>query len=311
MDQIICTQDVPGERAWLESCFPNYKNLQTEFSGMWPNNKLILNNTNCLWEIPPDSDIKLDQILSDKILSLYKVNDKFIDPRWCQTEKLITNLNFDSESNCNQKLAQVITFSRAGTVFLEKLLYTHLGYKELTPHLTLGAGFEEQCDVLQLITDRRPDVFLVYRNNWWEWATSVFISRRTGWIREDGKYVCPHGYHTIDWSQIEPFSVTADELSDLHNWVFASWNAFCDLRSKCRDLNFYLLEFSDLIQIKKEKLDSKIVYNKKDLIENYSTLKELFVQQYLPLFHHYQTNAVQHLKTMKCNMSIDSLIESK
>jgi hypothetical protein len=304
MDKIICTQDVEGERPWLESQFPKHCNLQTEFSALWPDQRLAPGNNNFLWEIPPDSKIDLDSIEFEKNFSLYQFNPEYVDHRWCQTEQLVSNLEFGVGEKSD--LAQVITFGRCGTVYLEKLLYEHLGYQKLDEHTAMSLPRENP--VVHMIENSRADVFMLYRKDWWEWAVSHFIARSQHTVNEHGQPRWPHSADNIDWTQVSPIEIDPAQLQNLHDYVLSNWNGYCHLRSKFRDLNFYVLEFSELIQVQRKNLDTKLSYKKSNLIKNYSEIKNMFEQQYLSRFVRYQTNALAHLQSMKCRMSIDSLL---
>jgi hypothetical protein len=302
-NKIICTQDVPGERAWVEGLYPEYQNLQTEFSGLWPSATPVdTADQNLLWEIPPDSSLNLDNIDGEKTLSLYQFNNNFVDPRWCLTDSLITTQHFGHSSKST--LAQIITFTRCGTVFLEKLLYQHYDYTELSPHCMVGEVSSNQ-KIENLVGAHKPDIFIVYRNNWWEWITSRVIAQHLEWFEESSvRPLWIHAEHEdkFQWNNIEPIKITDQIFTEQIDAIFANWNAICHLRTKFRDLNFHIVEFSNLIQAKKDNLDRPIKYKKRNLISNFDDAKLIFEQSYLPNIIKYQTNALQHLTTMKCNI---------
>ena len=302
-NKIICTQDVPGERAWVENLYPEYQNLQTEFSGLWPTAvPTDLADQNLLWEIPPDSLLNLHNIYNNKTLSLYQFNDNFVDPRWCLTDSLITTQCFEHSPKLT--LAQIITFTRCGTVFLEKLLYQYHGYTELSPHCMIGEVTSNQR-IENLVDLHRPDIFIVYRKNWWEWITSRIIAKNLEWVEESvARPLWIHAEHEdrFQWNDIAPVELTDKIFTEQIDAIFANWNAICHLRAKFRALNFHIVEFSNLTQSKKDNLDRPIKYEKRKLISNYDVAKETFERSYLPSILKYQTNALQHLITMKCNI---------
>ena len=71
MNNIIFTQDAPGERAWLATQFPDYENLETEFGGKWPAEHFS-RDRNTIWEIPPDSLLDVTTVNCTKYKSLYQ-----------------------------------------------------------------------------------------------------------------------------------------------------------------------------------------------------------------------------------------------
>ena len=50
-NKIIFTQDVPGEREWIQSQFPGYSNLETVSSGKWSSEFPLDNDQKNLYEI--------------------------------------------------------------------------------------------------------------------------------------------------------------------------------------------------------------------------------------------------------------------
>jgi hypothetical protein len=298
VDKIIFTQDLPGERNWIESQFPGFVNLQSEFSGLWPTAVPSESVNNTLWEIPPDSNIDCNELPCEKILSVYQYNDKFVDARWCKADTLMLNLDFSSSPKSD--LAQVITFTRSGTVFLEKLLYGHLNYTELSPHYHFNST-EKDLEVIDLIDRYKPDIFVTYRQDWWAWFTSYIIALRNEFTDPvTNKIKWPHRDCEIDWENALPFDVPESEMTKVEQQIITNWNAICHLRTRFRSLNFYLSEFSEITKINLDRLDKPLTYDKRKLIRNYNDLEQKFKQTYLPKFRQYEENAIAHLKAMGC-----------
>lgn len=307
ISKIICTQDLPGEREWINSRYPGYKNLETEFSGHWPSEIPDSTVESVIWEIPPDSTINLSNLNNTKELSLFRPCNTFVDPRWCDTEYLLTDVKFLS-NRPRSKYAQIITFARAGTRFLEQILYNHLEYTELSEHKFLGTTDINQ-EVHNLCAEHSPDVFLIYRPDWWEWATSNFIAIRNRYFdTSTNKMWSPHSISDINWESTQIFTVSNQELDQLPEAVKSNWNSFCHLRTQFPNLNFYVIDFFSLIQQSKYvNLDTKIKYNKTKLISNYQTLKYRFDLEHLDNLKKFEYNAVSHLKRMNC-LSLESLL---
>jgi hypothetical protein len=305
MNKIIYTQDVPGERAWLAKKFPDFENLETEFGGKWPPVPFH-NLQNTIWEIPPDSHVDISNVDCDKYKSLYQLDTKFISPKWCDSNLLLLN-KLDFTAQPRAKKAQVLTFSRCGTAFLESILYGPCGYdkdrgwNKLDPrgdHAFLGGN---DTLLYNLIEKSQPDIFLCYRNNWWGWATSVLIAKIFDYF---------HYYDSVLWEKLKPFEILAQDLDKLAAEVRANWQSLCHFRTQFPHLNFYIIEFSELIKNADLTNHQGIEYNKKHLITNYDQAQMLFNTTHLPKFNQWQNNCLGHLQTMKCQIitNFDKLI---
>lgn len=298
MDQVICTQDLPGERDWIQSKFPNHVNYQSEYSGLWPDSTFSPDSdSNFIWELPVDSAVNLDDQSYPKSLSLYRPSAGYVDQRWCQTQHLLTDCEFSNGPR--KKLAQVVSFGRTGTVFLESLLYGYLGYQELSPHAFIGIP-HINAKVIDLCEQHRPDIFLVYRKNHWDRMTSLWIAEANGIVDSQGKLAYLHGKMIDRWDKLNTITVSEDQVHDSLVGYAGQWNACCNLRAQFPDLNFFVIEFFDLIKIKKENLDSKLSYNKQELISNYHQAKSMFDSLYQTKFDTYQANILKHLAKMNC-----------
>jgi hypothetical protein len=306
MDKIICTQDIPGEREWVQSQFPGYVSLETEFGGKWPNNSFAPGASNYIWEIPVESTIALNTIAQEKILSVFSNSAlSFIDHRWCDTNKLLSKLSFETSSLKNT--AVVITHNRCGTVFLEKMIYNNYGYTKLRDHTPLGDPDINQ-QVNNLCNTHSPDVFVVYRNNLWDWITSYAVAKRSEYIDSQQKLVWVHEFNQEVLNSLNPFDITEDFVLERAVQSESNWNSICHLRTQFPNLNFFVLEFSYLTESTVQQYDSKIDYSKNNFIKNYAEMKEIFYQKYSPLMQQQQANAIRHLKAMNCCTDLNVLI---
>jgi hypothetical protein len=297
---VIFTQDVPGEREWIQTQFPDYENLESEFSGKWTK-PWFSQDQKTIWEIPPDSDLDVSQIPCTKYKSFYQQDTEFISSRWVESNQvLLNNINFFSSPRAAK--AQVLHFARCGTVFLESILYKvckydkDRGWNKLDPtsdHAFLGG---ENKDLYAIVNQSKPDIFLCYRNNWWAWATSVLISKKFDYY---------HYNDNINWKELTPFSVTNQDLEILSQEARANWQSLCHFRTCFPNLNFYIFEFSDLIKHSNLTDHRQINYDKKALISNYSEMQSLFEKTYLPSFQVWEKNCIAHLTSMNCEVIRD------
>jgi hypothetical protein len=289
MNKIVFTQDVPGEREWLESLFPLHENLRSEFGNTWPTAVPTDLHYPLIWEIPPESTVDVSKIAFDKIKSLYTIDDEFIANSWCESSTLLSNKLTFSHSP-RSKFAHILTFTRTGTVFLEEVLYNKCGYIKKRNHsLVPDKNSDSSKTLYKFIEDRRPDIFIPYRTDWWEWLVSVMISRKYDWY---------HHYSKVEWDKLEPFDLARDDIDLLVSMVKHHWQGLCHLRTKFPNLNFYVVEFSDIIANDRLTNHRAVSYNKKLLVKNYDSMKTLFEVEYLSNFRRWERNILGHFKTM-------------
>jgi hypothetical protein len=293
LNKIIFTQDVPGEREWINSQFPGYVNFESEFGGKWPPEGISEQNVDAIWEIPPDSTVDVSSVSFEKIKSQYQP-DTFINHAWCNTDRLLSNLNFKTNLPRSTH-AQVVQFSRSGTRFLESILFGACGYQP-TKHVGPSPDANETNKVYQLIENLRPDIFINYRNDWWGFATSYMISKKYGYYHCDTE---------PDWSKFDPFEITRMDMDRLRSEVCSIWNFLCGVRTKFTDLNFYIIEFDNLIKHQQLTTHTKLKYNKNLLISNYFEAAQWFQDEYLESMLTYQTKALHHLTSMNCTTITD------
>lgn len=128
--KIVFTQDVPGERDWLYSHFPEHQNFQTRYSGLWPHHFPIDTGSDTVWEIPAEDKIDTSNIDCDKILSVYSPDKELNVSRWTDSTKVLHNSILFGDSP-KSPYAQVISIPRSGTLMLASILWRPGGpYKQ-------------------------------------------------------------------------------------------------------------------------------------------------------------------------------------
>ena len=287
-DRIVFSQDVPGEREWLLQQFPGFTSLETEFGGNWPSAYPTESNQSLIWEIPPDSELALEQVQGLTYRSVF-TSDKFLDKRWCHSDHILSKLNFESQPKSST--AWVLHFPRSGTVFLESILSAHGGYQRVLPHAGPDADDAKNLKIYETLQANRPDVYLNYRKDWWGFTTSMLIAQHTNYYH----------YNTApDWRDVQPFTASVQELDQVEHMAMSTWNFLCSTRTMFPNLNFYIYEFDDLIQHRTLTSHRAIDYSKQSLIKNYNELEQVFNAQYLDRFVQYQNRCLRHLNEMAC-----------
>lgn len=297
-NKIVFTQDLPGEREWINSQFPGFTNVETEFSNKWPESEPTDNDDGIIWEIPPESNRNVSSLDCDKIKSLYQLDQHYISHRWTDANSILNNkLTFSSGPKSNY--VQVLTFMRCATVFAESILYNKCGYKPVADrpydennryHQFMGG---DDSVVYRYVEKYSPDVFLTYRKNWWEWTISMMIGKQHGFF---------HGNDSVNWKDMSSVSILEEQLDFISNQVRANWQALCHFRTCCPSLNFYIIEYSDIIKQSQLTNHSKLEYDKEKLIKNYTEVKKVFDSKFLPLFTSWESNCINHLTTMGCQV---------
>lgn len=296
-NKILFTQDILDERSWLESKFPGYGNLETVHAGRWPNTEPnLIKDSSYLLEIPESDKINIhSEFQSDTYVSLF--NKQYPQTKWVYADHLISNEEFPIFSDIGNSQYQVITFGRVGTVFVESLLDKTL--TKLSDH-TAVKDKELNQSIIDLI-NQFPGTYVVltYRSDWWAWLTSMLLSRRYGFF---------HYNDTIDWSTVDPITISKDDILRHEQQVFASWNFFFEVRTSCPSHSFYLLEFSNMLaKYQKDTTHQAMPYDKTKLITNYDQAEQMFKQEFLSRWQQWEHRAVKHLKAMSVRTDIDNL----
>ena len=296
-NKIIFTQDVPGEREWIQSQFPGYHMFESEFSGNWPSEP-YQQNFDAVWEIPPDSTRGVYCVAVKTYKSLYQLDTDFVSSGWCDADHLLINdLKFVSQPHSSK--AQVIHLARSGTVFLESILYHHFNYtrdRKWNP-LNLKCdhhwiGGDDQI-FYNLMSRSMPDIYFVYRKNWWDWFLSLQISLNFDYY---------HYFDKVDWDSLLPFEITISDMEKTLSTVKGTWNHMCHFRTHFPTLNFYIIEFSDLIKNQHLTTHKAIAYNKRRLVKNYNESRELFEASYASKFDQLANRCLAHLQIMNCQV---------
>ncbi len=296
-NKILFTQDILNERSWLESKFPGYSNLETVYTGRWPATEPnLIKDSSYLLEIPESDKIHIhSEFQSDTYVSLF--DKQYPQTKWVYADNLISNEEFPIFSDIGNSQYQVITFGRVGTVFVESLLDKTL--IKLSDH-TAVKDKELNQNIIELI-NQFPGTYVVltYRSDWWAWLTSMLLSRRYGFF---------HYNDTIDWSTVDPITISKDDILLHEQQVFASWNFFFEVRTSCPGHSFYLLEFSNMLaKYQKDTTHQAMPYDKTKLITNYDQAEQMFKQEFLSRWQQWEHRAVKHLKAMSVRSDIDNL----
>lgn len=297
--KFVLTLDTPGERDWLKTKFPNCVNFETEYSGLWPAS-IADSPTDSIFEVPPESAIDLYSLPNDKVLSLYKNQKNF---KWCDSNYFISDFD-DYRVGPKSKYVQVLTLMRCGTKFLESILYSKCNYNTASPFpLSEGNTFHAftgdlSHDLDGLIKSTAADVFICYRQNWWAWVTSYLVGQKLGGF--------VHHDTNVNWNEIQLNPITEKELEEVSTLAKYAWDSVCNLRLANPHLNFYIMEFNDIIKYRSYTDHKAVDYNKKEILKNYGEAEQMFRTNHLPKLEYWRTNAFHHLKQMNCQF-IDSL----
>lgn len=290
MSNIICyTQDVLGERPWLESHFPGYVNLETESSGKWLNAD---SSGNLIFEIPYTSGYTNEPKVGTKVKTIYTnkytIKEIFNDNGWTKSSQLLLNDNirFGSQSIDTIKSYQMFNFARCGTVFAESILIKK--YQKIQKHYCLDNSPET---VVAKCQDPSTLICLIYRQDWWKWVVSTSIANNNDFYHYDSK---------VDWDSLRKVSIDRAVLSHLQNQVSAIFNFWCNLRLLYPMHHVKLFKFEDVILKNQHKTEhKKIPYSSESYIVDYENTKLLFDQEYLPVWQQMENNALSHLKKMQ------------
>lgn len=289
--KVIYTMDVPGEREWILRQFPGHINYETKYSGKWPGNAVIdLKNT--IWEIAPEDNTEYNLSNFETYKSVYK-EPVFCNSTFSKCKNLLLNINFKTADSKNKsKNAQVLHFARAGTMFLESVLQSHLKYN-VFHHMLAAANpdNEKQLNQWNNLKNTKPDCFINFREDWWATISSTIISKKYGYFH----YSTKPADHLLT-----PFIADEDDVRSVYKDLIFVWNYICETRIVLHNLNFYIIEFKDLIKNDQLTVHRQIPYKKEEIILNYSELKKVYEDRYKSKLIEIQNLCLQHLKTMNC-----------
>jgi len=316
MNYIVFTQDLPGEREWLKNQLPGCRNLETISSGLWLSSQPMDCSESLIWEVPTEHKADTTMWPGQKIKSLYNLNSLEQDDRWVDSDNILFDQSMFSVAPKSQK-AMLFHMPRSGTMFLQSILQKKCSYELIVDRLgpdqatfplrTIKLSREHsvphnpnfvtesqqnfgQIDY-DIMSAQAPDVFFVYRKNWWEWITSNIVMDYTG----------PFHYNNVpDLNKVPPLVITENHIRQLQNMMKYTFNNLCQMRIRFRKLNFYIFEFGDLIKNQALTEHSAIKYNKKSLFVNYDEMDALFKQKYADTFELYSRRCVGHLIKTGC-----------
>jgi hypothetical protein len=300
-NKIIFTQDVDGERDWIKSHFPEYANLETNSSGKWPATFPKNDHQSSLYEIAYSDHHNVVDLLNcgiDRTKSFYSTDPLLVfkdNIYWACSDDFVSNVEYQTFVDKPSFLA--LNLARSGTVFVETLLRKfRLQHR---PHSVTGE-YSELINIWQEAKDN-PDVALVivYRQELWE----MCVSNVLGWT-----YGFYHG-DEFDWSLVEPIAIDTSYMLTFEAMVISTLNFWCNLRSLLPTHSFLLLDGMEIIRQQKDIVDhSKVSYNKKKLVTNYSDAREKWYSEFDDNLSRMLNNAIGHLKKMNCKQNLDHLL---
>ena len=186
----------------------------------------------------------------------------------------------------------MFTMGRCGTKFSESILQQK--YKPLAHHYTLDHN------VVQCLQSCEPNNILLcfqYRSDWWGWCVSGAIARAYG----------HYHYNTYkDYSVLQPIALDKNYLKFFENWMITLFNFWCNMRVVYPTREIKLMEYSSIIPVNQERTEhTKIPYDPSKLIVDYDKSKEYFDTEMLPKWRQLETRFLNHLSTMKVNITTD------
>jgi hypothetical protein len=294
MSNIIFTQDVPGEREWLNSKFQDKINLET-----WNWQSLYSQNPLEIREVDNSRKFQHDELMlaarkSNTFKSLFStpsVGDKW----WCYSKKLLTSDDWTEVNPLFGEYYHALTFGRVGTVFIENLFRKR--FKMLMNHSVVGSAEDSTLLVSELRKHQGIKIVMTYRRDWWGWITSLMIAKKYGYH---------HHTSSVAWDSLQPIAIDLSDLIKCRDQLISSWDFFCNIRCALPSNLFYLLEFQQMItKYQPYNSHQKIRYDKRELISNYDEAKSWYDEGFHEDFEFLSNNAISHLKTLNCLTDID------
>ena len=299
-NKIVFTQDVPGERDWIQSQFPGYLNFETNSSGKWTTEFPEPTDQKTLHEIAYSDHhdlVSLSNSNITKIKSFYtKQPDLVINDNrhWVCSDQFVSSVSYDTFAD--KPKFWVLHIARSGTMFVEALLEQ---YRSKLQHHQ-GTGSHSFLMGVFETAKKHPEaaIVFVYRPELWETFTSTIIAMHYGYHHEDN----------FDWSLAKPIAITLEDMLHFKDMIVSTLNFWCNLRSLLPSHSMLLLNGSDVIrQYKDQVTHGKVSYNKQDLISNYDESKNQWEEMFSKDLAKMLNNAIAHLEKMKCKQNLDHL----
>lgn len=294
MSNLICfTQDVPGEREWLTSIFPDYRCLETKSSGLWS----TVTEDPVMWEVPcsdhtPVIDLGIEGF---KVKTIFQHNlpieTLLNDTGWLDSEQLYLHnqVNFaDANLGAPVNRYQMFTFARCGTVFTESVLQKK--YCSVEHHYVL------ENDLTRIVKECQPIetlICLLYRRDWWGWLVSNVISEHNDYYHYNSK---------INFAELNLVEITQEHIDLYEERIRSIFNFWCNLRMCLPMHQFKLFEFAEVIrQNQKSTNHKKIPYTPADFVYEHKKVKQAFDEKVLPCWQELERKCLYHLSAMKVN----------
>jgi len=305
MSNILCfTQDLPGEREWLKTQFPEFLFLETESSGKWAQYSAD-SDQNLLFELPftdPVNHAFIKQLNAKTVKTIFQNKlsiNTLGDNLWALSDQLLVHdsIKFDPIPDATPKSYMMFTVGRCGTKFIESVL--NQTYSSVHHHYTLSP---DPKPVVSMCANPN-DVLLClsYRRDWWKWILSSKIALVNGYYHYNSYY---HRIGPVDWTKLKKSSITQQDLDLFEDRMVSIFNFWCNLRVCYPTHLMNLYVFEDIVDGAQAKTQhTKIPYNSADMILNHDEAKELFYAEYLLRWQHIEQRFLKHFKNMNINFS--------
>lgn len=299
-NKIVFTQDVPGERAWLQTQFPEYSNLETASSGKWPTEFPENSNQQHLYEIAYSDHHDLDALLNSKvskIKSFYHSHPSAVfddNIHWVCADQFVSKATY--QLFADQPKFWALHIARSGTVFIETLLSQY----KVKGQIHAGTGSHAHLMQLYETAKSNPDtaIVFVYRPELWETLTSTVIAQRYG----------AHHGNDFDWASADPITITVEDMLQFQTVMISTLNFWCNLRCLLPTHSMLLLNGSEIIHKYRHQVNHRQVgYNKQTLVKNYTDAKNQWDSMFNQRLTKMLDNAVAHLDKMRCKRNLDHL----
>lgn len=296
MPNVVCyTQNVPGEREWINSNFPGYTNLGIEADGAWLTEP---KKGNFIWEVPytyPQNSKFINSLngLSFKTVYQNDLDTIIHDNNILDSDDMLVNskIIFSNIKREDIKNYMMFTFCRCGSVFTESLLR-----KKYPPIREIHYPFvgTDKIDVIKTYcADPTTRICLNYRSNWWSWITSHALVKTNAHMNERGVL---HYFDQVDWNNINSASLTDAFFDEYEHYIINTFNFWIQLRLILPTHQFSLFRFEDILPVYQTQTDHKQVpYNKVKLIKDYEQTEQHFKEKYLPRWQSIETKALNFL----------------